>query len=124
MPRAKTGNLTQNEKDDINRLINNITKSNTTLDKDIKALVSEQDEIKKTLRKQTITYVLTILGAMAALSWKTVIETGVMRFLNSEKDNIKTHVLSAIIITLIVLCISYLIIRFTKISSYNSNELI
>jgi hypothetical protein len=123
MPRAKPGNLSQEEKDDINRLINNITKSNTILDKELKTLVSEQDEIKKTLRKQTITYVLTILGAMAALSWKTVIETGVMHFLKSTKDNIKTHVFSAIIITLIVVCISYLIIRYAKIDKYNISDL-
>lgn len=124
MPRAKAGNLSQKEKEDINRLINNITKSNTMLDKDIKTLVSEQDEIKKTLKKQTLTYVLTILGAMAALSWKTVIETGVMHFLKSNKDNIKTHVLSAIIITLIVLCISYIIIKYTNVYTYDLTETI
>jgi len=124
MPKARVGNLSKEEKIELNLMIDKITKTNRLIDKDLKLLVNEQDEIKQTLKKQTLTYVLTILGAMAALSWKTVIESSVMHTFKTSKESVKTHFIAAIIITTIVLIIGYIILKFAKVNISNYSDIL
>jgi hypothetical protein len=124
MPKARVGNLSKEEKIELNLMIDKITKTNRLIDKDLKLLVNEQDEIKQTLKKQTLTYVLTILGAMAALSWKTVIESSVMHTFKTSKESVKTHFIAAIIITTIVLIIGYIILKFAKVNVSNYSDIL
>ncbi len=102
------------EKEQINKLISELNKSKDSLRLGIKTLADEQEEINKTLKTQTITYVLTILGIMMALSWKSVIETGISKFVKSHKDSLKTQLIFAGVISIIVIVIGYLIIKTTR----------
>lgn len=77
-------------------------------------IIHEVSRVKSEVRNQTVKYILAALGLVAGLAWNDTIKSAIEYFFPQDQNSLKAKLIYAIIITLIVVILSFYLARVAK----------
>lgn len=77
-------------------------------------LISEIAQMRNELRDKTVKYITAGLGLVAGLAWNDAIKSAIEYFFPQDQNSLKAKLIYALIITLIVVILSFYLTRVAK----------
>lgn len=77
-------------------------------------IIHEVSQVRSEVRNQTVKYILAALGLIAGLAWNDAIKFAIEYFFPQDQNSLKAKLVYALIITLIVVILSFYLARVAK----------
>lgn len=77
-------------------------------------IIYEVSQVRSEVRNQMVKYVVAALGLVAGLAWNDAIKSAIEYFFPQDQNSLKAKIIYALIITLIVVILSFYLVRVAK----------